>query len=167
MNPLNQGFPMRRLMAMATLALAGTTALAGNVDRGMGPPGLGLGGPGMARLLEQAGASAEQRAQIERIMSAAREDLRAQKEQGRALHEQMRTLFVQPTVDANAVEALRQQMLTQHDQASRRMTQAMLEASAVLTAEQRQQLATAMAERAGQARERHHRPGQRGERAGA
>lgn len=146
MSPLNTSSPLRRMMAMATLALAGTAALAAPPERGMGMHG--LGGPGMARLLEQIGASAEQRTQIEAIMKSARDDLRSQHEQGRALREQMQALFVQPTVDANAVEALRQQMLARHDAASRRMTQAMLEASAVLGVEQRQQLAAAMAQRA-------------------
>jgi Spy/CpxP family protein refolding chaperone len=106
-----------------------------------------MGGPGMGRMLEQVGASAEQRGQIEQIVAAARGDQRAQHAQGRALHEQMRQLFVQPTVDAAAVETLRQQMLAQHDQASQRMTQTMLEVSAVLSAEQRQQLAALMRQR--------------------
>ena len=56
-------------------------------------------------------------------------------------------LFRQPTVDANAAEALRQQMLQQHDQASRRMLQAMLDVSRVLTPEQRAQLAQRMQQR--------------------
>jgi len=57
------------------------------------------------------------------------------------------TLFAQPTVDARAVEALRQQMVQQHDQSSRRWMQALLDASAVLTPEQRQQLAERMKQR--------------------
>ena len=57
------------------------------------------------------------------------------------------TLFAQPTVDARAVEAVRQQMLQQHDQSSRRWMQAMLDASAVLTPEQRAQLAERMKQR--------------------
>jgi Spy/CpxP family protein refolding chaperone len=56
-------------------------------------------------------------------------------------------LFAAPTVDARAVEALRQQMVQQHDQTSRRWTQAMLDASAVLTPEQRKQLAERMQQR--------------------
>ena len=55
----------------------------------------------------------------------------------RALREQSMQLFTQPNVDANAAETLRQQMLQQHDQASKRMLQAMLDASRVLTPEQR------------------------------
>ncbi|MBP6251517.1 MAG: Spy/CpxP family protein refolding chaperone [Rubrivivax sp.] len=163
----------RHLLALATLALAGTTALAA----GPGGPAMhmranamdpmaAMGGPGMGRMLEQIGASAEQRGQIEQIVAAARGDLRTQHEQGRALHEQMRQLFVQPTVDAAAVEALRQQMLAQHDQASQRMTQTMLEASAVLSAEQRQQLATLMRQRVEKKRGRRGEPAD-GERPGA
>ena len=67
---------------------------------------------------------------------------------GRGLHDQMRQLFTQPTVDARAVETLRQQLLAQHDQASKRMMQAMLEGSRVLTPEQRAK----MADMAGQRR---------------
>ncbi len=164
---------MRHLLALATLALAGTTALAagpGGPAMPMRPDAMGpmaaMGGPGMGRMLEQVGASAEQRGQIEQIVAAARGDQRAQHAQGRALHEQMRQLFVQPTVDAAAVETLRQQMLAQHDQASQRMTQTMLEVSAVLSAEQRQQLATLMRQRVEKKRGRRGEPAD-GERPGA
>jgi Spy/CpxP family protein refolding chaperone len=56
-------------------------------------------------------------------------------------------LLAQPTVDARAVEALRQKMLAQHDQASQRWTQALLEISRVLTPEQRQQAAERLRQR--------------------
>ena len=56
-------------------------------------------------------------------------------------------LFAQPTVDAAAVEALRQQQLAMHDAASKRMTTAMLEISRVLTPEQRKQMADYMTQR--------------------
>ena len=48
---------------------------------------------------------------------------------------------------ANAAEAVRQKSMALHDQASRRMLQATLDMQRVLTPEQRQQLATRMAER--------------------
>ena len=56
-------------------------------------------------------------------------------------------LFTQPTVDARAAEALRQQMLAQHDQASQRMLQTMLDVSRVLTPEQRKTLSDRMQQR--------------------
>ena len=73
--------------------------------------------------------------------------MKAQRTAGTGLHEQAMQLFMQPTVDATAVESLRQQMLLQHDQASRRISQAMIEISRVLTAEQRAQLGTQMKKR--------------------
>ena len=74
-------------------------------------------------------------------------DLAAQREAGRALRLQAMNVFTQPNVDANAAEALRQQMLARHDQASKRMMQAMIEASRVLTPDQRRQLAEGLAKR--------------------
>jgi protein CpxP len=114
-----------------------------------GGPGMGMmgGGRGMERMLDSVNASAEQRSQIKAIFDRARTDMQAQHESGRALRQQMMALFTQPVVDANAVEALRQQSLEHHDQASRRMTQAMVEASRVLSPEQRKQLADQAAKR--------------------
>lgn len=156
----SRGLPARLTAATLALALAGgfgLTAFAqphgrhggGMHDSAMmgGPMGGQLGGRGMERMLDGVNATAEQRAQIQRIVEAARKDLQGQREQRRALHEQGMKLFAQPTVDANAVEQLRQQRMAQHDQASRRMTQAMLEVSQVLTPEQRQQLAERRAKR--------------------
>lgn len=164
-------FSRRALQLLGTgifVALAGATVLSaqaapmdgqrhgammggrhGGMDGQHGGMGAGMmGGPRAERMLEAIGASAEQRVQIRQIMDAARTDLQAQRESGRALHEQMRQLFTQPTVDANAVEALRQQQLARHDAASKRRMQAMLDASRVLTPEQR----TRLAEMAGQRR---------------
>lgn len=105
------------------------------------------GGPGMGRLLERIGASEQQRTQLQQIFEAARNDLKGQRETTRALREQMHAAFTQANVDANAVEALRVQLMAQHETASKRMTQAMVEASRVLSPEQRQQIGQLMAER--------------------
>lgn len=136
-------FTLRRLAAVLTLAAAGAAVAAPHAGHGMMP----FGGPGMGRMLDQVNATPEQRGQIEQIAKAAREDLRAQHETGRSLREQAMQLFTQPTVDANAAEVLRRQMLEQHDRASQRTMQAMLEVSRVLTPEQRVQLAEKMKQR--------------------
>jgi periplasmic protein CpxP/Spy len=70
-----------------------------------------------------------------------------QREAGRKLHEQGQALWAQPTVDARAAETLRQQMLAQHDQASKRGMQLMLDVSRVLTPEQRKQIAERLQQR--------------------
>jgi len=114
-----------------------------------GGPGAGMmmGGRGLERMLDSVNATADQRAQIKQIAERARADMQAQHEAHRGQREAMAKLFTAPTVDANAVEALRAQMMAQHDAQSRRMTQAMVEASRVLTPEQRKQMADRMAQR--------------------
>lgn len=116
-----------------------------------GPMG---GGRGMDRMLTDIGASDAQRSQIKQIWQAAESDLRAQREQNRGLHERAMEVFTAPNVDANAAEAVRQQMLQQHDQASKRMMQAMLDVSRVLTPEQRAKMAERMKQRHEQMRKR-------------
>lgn len=107
---------------------------------------------GMARMLERIGATDEQRARIEQITAAARAERDASRESARALHGQMAALMAQPVIDPAAVEAVRQQMVAQHDQASQRRLQTMLQVAEVLTPEQRAQIAEwrqARAERMG------------------
>ncbi|MFM2449493.1 MAG: hypothetical protein RIS44_1943 [Pseudomonadota bacterium] len=98
----------------------------------------------MERLLSSIQATDDQKARIQQIMKKAMNDMAGQREAGRTLREKARAIFSAPTVDANAAEQLRQQMLAQHDQKSRRMMSAMLEVSQVLTREQRVQMAQQM-----------------------
>ena len=126
---------------------------------GMGGPGGFMGSPERVdrmvdHLLRDLNATEAQRAQVKQIAQAAANDLKAQRDAGRSLHQQAMQLFTQPTVDANAVEALRQQRMAHMDQSSRRMSQAMLEISRVLTPEQRTKLAERMKERAERWQER-------------
>jgi periplasmic protein CpxP/Spy len=148
-----------RLAGAALLvAVLGTVTLSAFAMPGGhgGGPGMGMmfGGRGLERMLDGVNASAEQRTQIKAIAERTMADMKTQREGGKGTREQMIKLFAQPTVDANAVEALRAQMLQQHDQSSRRMTQAMIEVSRVLTPEQRKQLADRAAQR-GAMMERH------------
>ena len=108
------------------------------------------------RMLEAVKATPEQRSQIQKIMEGARTDLQVQREAGKALRGQLMQTMAQPNIDANAVEQVRQKMLAQHDQASKRRLQAMVDAANVLTPEQRKQLAERMSQR-GDMMERHHR----------
>ena len=116
------------------------------------------------RLLDGLNATEAQRTQIKQIARAAAKDLRAQRKEGRALREQAAAIYTAPTLDAAKAESLRQQMLARHDATSRRITQAMLEASAVLTPEQRVKLGERIAERKQRAQERRQRMHERHER---
>jgi Spy/CpxP family protein refolding chaperone len=146
--------PRGARMLLATLLVA-VIASVSQVAMAAGPGGHGMhGGMGMMgnprhmeRMLDAVNATAEQRTQIQQILQTARADMSAQREAGRKLHEQSAALFAQPTVDARAAETLRQQMLAQHDQASKRGLQVMLDVSRVLTPEQRKTLAERMAQR--------------------
>lgn len=145
------------LSALASVAMAQPAAPADGAGprhagmHRMGPsmgPGMGAmpgmaGSPGLLaeHELDAIGASAEQKARVRDILRAAHDDLRKQHDGGRDLHQQMQQLLSAPQIDAAAAEALRQKISAQRDGASKRMLQAALDASAVLTPEQRQKLA--------------------------
>ena len=151
----------RRFAAIGVLVVAAVGAAVGAQAQGMaghsrGPgPGMMMmfgGSPeqigrGVDHMLDGLGATDAQREQIKKIAIAAATDLKAQHEAGRTLHDQGMQIFAAPTVDAAAAESLRQQMLAQHDQASKRVLQAMLDVSKVLTPEQRAKMAERMKQR--------------------
>jgi periplasmic protein CpxP/Spy len=94
-----------------------------------------------------------QRTQIKQIATAAA-DLQAQREAGKGLRERSLQIFAAPNVDAAAAESVRAQMQAQHDQASRRTLQAMLDIGKVLTPEQRAKLGERMKQRGAMMQER-------------
>lgn len=144
------------VIAALVAAVAGTLTLSAYAQSAphvvrAGGHGPFAGEPHMAHMvdhmLDSVNATDQQRAQVKDIVKAAAADLKAQREASRGLHEQIMQAFAQPTVDANAIEALRQQEMAARDQASKRMTQAMIDVSRVLTPEQRKTLADKMAKR--------------------
>ena len=151
-------------MLVAVLATVAVSTWAQPMRHGHGG-GMGMG-PGMMggspehadrmvdHMLDGLNATDAQRSQIKQIAQAAAADMKAQHQAGRALRQSAMQAFTAPNVDANAVESIRQQMLAQHDQMSRRMTQAMLDISNVLTPEQRATMAARMQERAARMQER-------------
>lgn len=115
-------------------------------DGGFGGHGFFAGSPeridrGVDRYLKGVDATDAQRAQVKQIVRAAAADLKPIHETVRGLRTQGMQLFTAPVVDARAVEANRAQVLAQQDLASKRITQALLDISAVLSPEQRAKLA--------------------------
>ena len=159
-NPARMQRGVRRVALATVVAVASATALsawAQPMFGGMGGhghhggPGMMMGSPEHAgrmvdHLLDGLNATDAQRTQIKQIAQAAAVDLKALHESGRALHDKQMQIFTAPTVDANAAEQVRLQISAQHDQVSKRMLQARIEASRVLTPEQRKQLADRMTE---------------------
>ncbi len=131
--------------ATAATAAASAPRMAPGMQPGMSHGDHGEhGGMGMMpfgrhldHLLTEVKASDAQRQQIKQITDKARADVQALHEQGKGLHERTMALWTAPKLDAAEAEKLRQQMLAQHDQVSKRMTQAMLDVGNVLTPEQR------------------------------
>lgn len=154
----------RILKAGAVASVLGLSALAAQAQGphegphggrgGPGGPGMMMGGGHIEHMLESADATEAQRAQIKKIMEAARADLKTQHESGRKLHEQGLTLLAAPTIDAAAIENVRQQAQAQREVASKRMSQALIEAARVLTPEQRAKLAEKMKKRQARMAER-------------
>jgi Spy/CpxP family protein refolding chaperone len=160
------GRNMRWLLAATCIAVSSATALSAWAQP---MPGAGMmghhesrgghGGPEqigrqLDHMLDGLNATDAQRAQIKQIAQAAEADLKTQRDAGRALRDKQMQIFTAPTVDANAAEAVRAQMVAQHDQVSRRTTQAMVEASKVLTPEQRAKLGERLKQRQAQMNER-------------
>ena len=113
---------------------------------GVGGHGFFMGSPeridrGVDRYLKGVDATDAQRTQVKEIARAAAADLKPIRETARGLRTQGMQLFTAPVVDARAVEANRAQLLAQQDLASKRITQALLDISAVLSPEQRAKLA--------------------------
>ena len=75
------------------------------------------------------------------------DDVRKLHEGAGDLRAQGAQLLAAPTIDARAVEALRVKRMALHDAVSKRMTQAMLDAAAVLSPEQRAKMAEQMSKR--------------------
>lgn len=155
---------LRPVLIGAALAVAAASPAAwAHGGRAMqGPMGFGLG-PGLAapqaddparldRWLDHMAQTLQlqpaQRDEIRRIAQAAAQDLRPLRDEARSLHEERRRLWTQTTLDAAAVETLRQRTLALHDRLSARVDRTLLDIGRVLTPQQRQQLADRMAHRA-------------------
>jgi len=146
----------------AALVLGGVAAHAEPGHRGghhggaaMMPHGGGLFAGRIEHLLDLVNATDAQRSQIDAIFKAARQDMSGQREAGRKLHEQMATLYTATNIDAAAIEAVRQQLSAHHEAASKRMSQASIEAARVLTPEQRARIAELMKKRQARMAARH------------
>jgi len=165
------------LTLMAAISLSAWAQPAPPPSPGMGM-GMGMEGHGMHRgmhggmggimfggsperagkmidgMLDGLNATDAQRSQIKQIAAAAAADMKTQMQAGRGLRQRGMEIFTAPTVDAAAAEQLRQQMLQQHDQMSRRMTQAMVDVARVLTPEQRAKVGERMKDRGARMEER-------------
>ena len=85
-------------------------------------------------------ATADQQAKIAGIAKSAVADLRAMREKAQAARTQAITLLTAPTIDRTAIERLRAEQIALADTASKRIAQALADASEVLNPEQRKKV---------------------------
>ena len=179
----NSTLPALRWLAVSVLTIAGVMNWVpaqaqedgGGAHMAASPGGMMLfNGPPehIARvvdhMLDGLNATDAQRAQVKQIAQAAAIDLKAQRDTGRSLRDKCLQAFAAPTIDAAAAESVRQQIVAQQDQASKRMLAAMLDIGKVLTPEQRARIGERMKQRQAMMLERmqraDRRSGERGER---
>lgn len=158
-----KAFQIQNLLRVATVSVAlAVTGVAAQAQPGHGPRGGpammapdGLFGGHMEHLLDAVNATDAQRSQIDAIFKAARQDLSGQRDAGMKLHQQMAALYTATNIDAAAIEALRVQISAQRETASKRLSQASIDAARVLTPEQRAKIAELMKKRQARMAGRH------------
>jgi Spy/CpxP family protein refolding chaperone len=86
-------------------------------------------------------ATEEQKKRLAEIATAAAQDLLPMRARMREARQQARQLLTAPTINRDALEALRASQMANADAATRRLAQAIADAAEVLTPEQRAKLA--------------------------
>ncbi|MET3612472.1 Spy/CpxP family protein refolding chaperone [Rhizobium aquaticum] len=155
-----------------TAAGVGAFAIAKDGPDGFGPPRMGMPGMEMAdmgmgghhggmmdkikgggmehrlnKALDSVDATDEQKQKIKAIFDKARESVGDMRGEPGQMRDQMKALFEKPTIDRDAVEAMRKARVQKMDDASKIMTTAMIDAAEVLTPDQRAKLAKEFAEK--------------------
>ncbi|HWU65081.1 MAG TPA: Spy/CpxP family protein refolding chaperone [Ensifer sp.] len=166
--------PWKRRSTIAGIAIVAVTAagigafaIAKDGPDGFSPPGMEMAGMGMGghhggmmdkvkggfmehrlgKMLDKVDATDEQKQKIKAIFDKAREDVQATRGEPGQMRDQMKALFDKPTIDRDAVEAMRKARVQKMDDASKIMTTAMVDAAEVLTPDQRAKLAKEMDEK--------------------
>jgi Spy/CpxP family protein refolding chaperone len=137
-------------LAVAAVAGVGVTLAQGSgwgPGGGWGHGGHGFGEGRLERMLGSVDATADQEKKIWAIVDGARGEIRPIMRDFRDTRGQLATLLSAPTIDRAAVEKLRAERVAAADQASKKLTDAMVNAAEVLTPEQRAKLAERFKER--------------------
>ncbi|MCO5145168.1 MAG: Spy/CpxP family protein refolding chaperone [Aquamicrobium sp.] len=141
------------VVALAGIGAAGAMGGGETMGRHVMEAGMKHGGHfagrGLSRALDAVNATAEQEDRIWAIIDDTRAELRPVMREFRDTRETVMQLMAAPTIDRAAAETLRAERIAAIDEASKKMTAAMLDAAEVLTPEQRAELAKHLGERKG------------------
>jgi Spy/CpxP family protein refolding chaperone len=102
----------------------------------------------MSRMLDAVDATGEQKQKITAIFEKARDSVSDMRGGPGQMRGEMKAILDKPTIDRDAVEAMRKERMQKMDDASKIMTTAMIDAAEVLTPDQRARLAKDIAEKA-------------------
>ena len=98
----------------------------------------------IAKMLDAADATPEQKEKIHHILMGAMEQLKPLHSRFADTHKDLHAIFTAPTIDRAALEQLRAARIGDVDQGSRIVVQALADAAEVLTPEQRAKMGAAM-----------------------
>jgi Spy/CpxP family protein refolding chaperone len=115
----------------------------------------GHGGQRFRHLLEVAGATDAQKAQIKATWQNLRPQLRAVAEEHAKVRQSIRQALTAPSIDTAAIEKLRRDGVQLADKRSALITQGMVSSAQVLTPEQRQKIADEIQKHAAEAGQHH------------
>jgi periplasmic protein CpxP/Spy len=118
-----------------------------------------LAGRHAERFYKRLNVTDEQKAQLQDLAKAQKEDMLKQREAHQALHQDMKAMLRQPNIDDAALQTLRAKVLAHHQEMAAKRWDMGVSMARVLTPEQRQQLADMMDKREARMKDKkaHHR----------
>ena len=96
------------------------------------------------RMLTDAGASDDQKSKLKAIVTTTIDEVRPDREARKAMRDEIIKLIEAPTIDRNAIEALRAKQMAQFEERSKAIAKAVADAAEILTPDQRRKLVEEM-----------------------
>ena len=131
-------------VAVAVVAGAGAYAFAKNEDWGRHKFMRGYMEYRLDQMLTDAGASDDQKSRVKAIVTTTIDEVRPDREDRTAMRDEIIKLIEAPTIDRNAIEALRAKQMAQFEERSKAIAKAVADAAELLTPEQRKKLVEEM-----------------------
>jgi protein CpxP len=98
------------------------------------------------QVLTDVGASAEQKDKIKTLFKTTMDEVRPERGERKAMREEVIKLLEAPTIDRNAIEALRAKHVAEIDAKSKTIAKAVADAAEILTPDQRKKLVEEMSD---------------------
>jgi protein CpxP len=133
-------------VAVAVAAGAGAYAFAKTEDWGRHKFMRGYMEYRLDQMLTDAGASDDQKTKVKSIVTTTFDVVRPDGETRKAMRDEIIKLIEAPTIDRNAIEALRAKQMAQFEERSKAIAKAVADAAEILTPDQRKKLVEEMKE---------------------